>query len=166
MTDEDLDPAAAARVAVEEARYRDRYGTDADSLATPQPDPRTRRDVPLHPRCILGACERTARCTCQPAVAGKDLRGVCMCIDLVFSYSIDARQLIVFSLNRTSCHGHFFLSHPLLSYRSKEQSSPEEEIKMIIINFKSILYNSHEIDQKCNDFLYFHEIRSKRTKNE
>ena len=50
MTDQDLDPAAAARVVVEEARYRGRYRTDADSLATPQPDPRTRRDVPLHPR--------------------------------------------------------------------------------------------------------------------
>ena len=50
MTDEDLDPAAAARVAVEEARYRGRYRADADSLAAPQPDPRSRRDVPLHPR--------------------------------------------------------------------------------------------------------------------
>ena len=50
MANQDLGPAAAARVVVEEARYRGRYGTDADSLATPQPDPRTRRDVPLHPR--------------------------------------------------------------------------------------------------------------------
>ena len=50
MADQDLDLAAAARVAIEGARYRGRYGTDADSLAAPQPDPRTRRDVPLHPR--------------------------------------------------------------------------------------------------------------------
>ena len=50
MANQDLDLAAAARVAVEEARYRGRYRTDADSLATPQPDPRTLRDVPLHPR--------------------------------------------------------------------------------------------------------------------
>ena len=50
MANKDLDLAAAARVAVEGARYRGRYRTDADSLATPQPDPRTRRDVPLHPR--------------------------------------------------------------------------------------------------------------------
>ena len=50
MAIQNLDLAAAARVAVEEARYRGRYRTDADSLATPQPDPRTRRDVPLHPR--------------------------------------------------------------------------------------------------------------------
>ena len=50
MAIQNLDLAADARVAVERARYRGRYGTDADSLATPQPDPRTRRDVPLHPR--------------------------------------------------------------------------------------------------------------------
>ena len=50
MVHQDLDLAAAARFAVEGARYRGRYGTDADSLAAPQPDPRTRRDVPLHPR--------------------------------------------------------------------------------------------------------------------
>ena len=50
MANKDLDLAAAARVAVEGARYRGRCRTDADSLATPQPDPRTRRDVPLHPR--------------------------------------------------------------------------------------------------------------------
>ena len=50
MANQDLGPAAAAYVAVEEARYRGRYRTDADSLATPQPDPRSRRDVPLHPR--------------------------------------------------------------------------------------------------------------------
>ena len=50
MANQDLGLAAAERVAVEEARYRGRYGTDTDSLATPQPDPRTRRDVPLHPR--------------------------------------------------------------------------------------------------------------------
>ena len=51
MAKKDLGLAAAARVAVEEARYRGRYRTDADSLAAPQPDPRSRRDVPLHPRC-------------------------------------------------------------------------------------------------------------------
>ena len=56
MVHQDLDLAAAARVAVEEARYRDRYRTDADSLATPQPDPRTRRDVPLHPRRLRENC--------------------------------------------------------------------------------------------------------------
>ena len=50
MANKDLDPAAAARVAFEEARYRGRYRTDADSLATPQLDPRSRRDVPPHPR--------------------------------------------------------------------------------------------------------------------
>ena len=50
MAIQNLDLAAAARVAVERARYRGRCGTNADSLAAPQPDPRTRRDVPLHPR--------------------------------------------------------------------------------------------------------------------
>ena len=50
MANQDLDPAAAARVAAEEVRHCGRYRTDADSLATPQPDPRSRRDVPLHPR--------------------------------------------------------------------------------------------------------------------
>ena len=50
MVHQDLDLAAAARVAVEGARYRGRYRIDADSLATPQPDPRARRDVPLHRR--------------------------------------------------------------------------------------------------------------------
>ena len=48
MVQQDLYLAAAARVAVERARYRGRYGTDDDSLAAPQPDPRSRRDVPLH----------------------------------------------------------------------------------------------------------------------
>ena len=91
MADQDLDLAAAARVAIEEARYRGRYRTDADSLATPQPDPRSRRDVPLHPRRFG---EKMARCTCEPVVAGKDLRGVCTRIDLVFSYSIDATNCL------------------------------------------------------------------------
>ena len=50
MAIQNLDLAAAARVAVERARYRGRYSADADSLAAPQLDPRTRRDVPLHPR--------------------------------------------------------------------------------------------------------------------
>ena len=42
MANLDLGLAAAACVAVVGAPYRGRYGTDADSLATPQPDPRTR----------------------------------------------------------------------------------------------------------------------------
>ena len=50
MANQDLDLTAVARVAVEGARYRGRYRTDADSLAAPQPDPRARRDVPPHPR--------------------------------------------------------------------------------------------------------------------
>ena len=53
MAIQNLGLAADARVAVERARYRGRCGTDADSLAAPhaaQLDPRTRRDVPLHPR--------------------------------------------------------------------------------------------------------------------
>ena len=54
MVHQDLDPADAARVAVEGARlgarYSGRYRTDTDSLAIPQPDPRARRDVLLHPR--------------------------------------------------------------------------------------------------------------------
>ena len=50
MASQDLDLAAAARVAVEGALYCGRYLTDADSLATPQLDPRSRRDVPPHPR--------------------------------------------------------------------------------------------------------------------
>ena len=48
MANQDLDLAAAARVAVEGARYRGRYRTDTDSLAAPQPDTRARRDVPPH----------------------------------------------------------------------------------------------------------------------
>ena len=56
MASQDLDLAAAARVAVEGARYRGRYRPDADSLVTPQPDPRTRRDVPLHPRRLRENC--------------------------------------------------------------------------------------------------------------
>ena len=43
---------------------------------------------------ILDACEKMARCTCEPVVAGKDLRGVCTRIDLVFSYSIDATNCL------------------------------------------------------------------------
>ena len=46
MANQDLDLAAAVRVAVEEARYRavvDGVRTDADSLATPQPDPGSAR---------------------------------------------------------------------------------------------------------------------------
>ena len=50
MASQDLDLAAAARVAVEGALYCGRYRADADSLATPQLDPRSRRDVPPHPR--------------------------------------------------------------------------------------------------------------------
>ena len=50
MANQDLDLAAAARVAVEGARYRGRYRIDTDSLAAPQPDTRARRDVPPHPR--------------------------------------------------------------------------------------------------------------------
>ena len=108
MVHQDLDLAAAARVAVEEARYRGRYRTDADSLAAPQPDPRARRDVPL----FILACERTARCTCEPAVAGKELRGVCMCIDLVFSYSIDATNCLF--TESDALRSGFFLLDPLL----------------------------------------------------
>ena len=37
----------------------------------------------------VGAYERMARITCEPPVAGKEPRGVCMCIDLVSSSSID-----------------------------------------------------------------------------
>ena len=66
------------------------------TLSPPRSPIRARDEMCLF---ILGACERTARCTCQPAVAGKDLKGVCMCIDLVFSYSIEATNCL--SLNRT-----------------------------------------------------------------
>ena len=109
MANQDLGLAAPARVAVEEARYRGRCGTDADSLAAPQPDPRARDEMCLF---ILGACERTARCTCEPAVAGKDLRGVCMCIDLVFSYSIDATNCLF--TESDALRSRFFPPDPLL----------------------------------------------------
>ena len=54
---------------------------------------------PIRPRdemClfIVGACERMARCTCEPPVAGKEPRGVCMCIDLVSSSSIDDTKTV------------------------------------------------------------------------
>ena len=66
--------------------------TVVDAVLTPTLSPprspiRARDEMCLF---ILGARERIASCTCEPAVAGKELRGVCMCIDLVFSYSIDA----------------------------------------------------------------------------
>ena len=61
------------------------------TLSPPRSPIRARDEMCLF---ILGAREGIARCTCQPAVAGKELRGVCMCIDLVFSYSIDATNCL------------------------------------------------------------------------
>ena len=61
------------------------------ALSPPRSPIRARDEMCLF---ILGAQNRTARCTCEPAVAGKELRGVCMCIDLVFSYSIDATNCL------------------------------------------------------------------------
>ena len=61
------------------------------TLSPPRSPIRARDEMCLF---ILGVCERTARCTCESAAAGKDLRGVCMCIDLVFSYSIDATNCL------------------------------------------------------------------------
>ena len=123
MADQDLDLAAAARVAIEGARYRGRYRTDADSLATPQPDPRSRRDVPLHPR---DACEKMARCTCEPVVAGKDLRGVRMRIDLVFSYSIDATNCLF--AESDALRSRFFSSHPLSKGVAHFREALESEV--------------------------------------
>ena len=61
------------------------------TLSPPRSPIRARDEMCLF---ILGACKGIARCTCQPAVAGKELRDVCMCIDLVFSYSIDATNCL------------------------------------------------------------------------
>ena len=112
MADQDLDLAAAARVAIEGARYRGRYRTDADSLATP---PSPIRALALDEMClfILDACEKMARCTCEPVVAGKDLRGVCMRIDLVFSYSIDATNCLF--TESDALRSRFFPPDPLVS---------------------------------------------------
>ena len=84
---------------------------DAVSMPTLSP-PR----IPIRARdemClfIVGACERTARCTCQPAVVCKELKAVCMCIDLVFSYSIDATNCL-FAESDALRRG-FFLPEPL-----------------------------------------------------
>ena len=46
MVHQDLDLAAAARVAVEGAHHRGRYGTEGDSHAAPRPDPRARLGEP------------------------------------------------------------------------------------------------------------------------
>ena len=81
------------RTGVAAVAYRGRYirYRDSVSLATRRSPIRARDEMCLF---ILGAREKTAHCTCEPAVAGKDLRGVCMCIDLVFSYSIDATNCL------------------------------------------------------------------------
>ena len=42
--------APPARVAVEEALHRGRYGIDADCHAAPRLDPRPRRELPAHRR--------------------------------------------------------------------------------------------------------------------
>ena len=55
MASQDLDLAAAARVAVEGALYCGRYRADADSLATPQLDPRSRRGVPARRGGVSGS---------------------------------------------------------------------------------------------------------------
>ena len=60
---------------------------------------------------ILDACEKMARCTCEPVVAGKDLRGVCTRIDLVFSYSIDATNCLF--TESDALRSRFFLPDPL-----------------------------------------------------
>ena len=99
MVHQDLDLAAAARVAVEALKERATVvGTvSMPTLSPPRSPIRARDEMCLF---IVGACERTACCTCEPVVAGKELRGVCMCIYLVFSCSIST-LLIVFSLNPT-----------------------------------------------------------------
>ena len=45
MVHQDLELAHPGRIVVEEALRRGRCGTDADSHAAPQRDPRTRRDL-------------------------------------------------------------------------------------------------------------------------
>ena len=76
------------------------------TLSPPRSPIRARDEMCLF---ILGACERTARCTCQPAVVCKELTGVCMCIDLVFSYSIDATNCLF--TESDALRSRFFPSH-------------------------------------------------------
>ena len=66
---------------------------------------------------ILDACEKMARCTCEPVVAGKDLRGVCTRIDLVFSYSIDATNCLF--TESDALRSRFFLPDPLTNLNTK-----------------------------------------------
>ena len=83
------------------------------TLSPPRSPIRARDEMCLF---IVGACERTACCTCQPAVACKDLRGVCMCIDLVFSYSIDATNCLF--AESDALKSRFFLQDPLELWQS------------------------------------------------
>ena len=52
MAFQDLDPDPCARVAVEGATHRGRYGTEGDPCAAPRPDPRALLGVPLPPRTL------------------------------------------------------------------------------------------------------------------
>ncbi len=55
-----------------------------------------------------------ASCTCEPVVACKDLRGVCIFIDLMFSYSIDATNGLF--TESDALRSGFFLLESLLKF--------------------------------------------------
>ena len=109
MTDQDLEPGLLRRASPLMKRLTVVDAAPTPTLSPPRSPIRARDKMCLF---ILGACERMARCTCEPAVAGKDLRGVCMCIDLVFSYSIDATNCLFTELD--ALKSRFFSLDPLV----------------------------------------------------
>ena len=89
------------------------------TLSPPRSPIRARDKICLF---IVGAQNKTEPCTCEPAVAGKDLRGVCMCIDLVFSSSIDATNCLF--TESDALRSDFFLPESLLQPSELGTSSP------------------------------------------
>ena len=74
MANQDLDLAAAARVAVEGARYRGRYRTDSDTetLSPPRSPIRARDEMQLQ-MCLLILGAQTARVSHQWQVKSREV---------------------------------------------------------------------------------------------
>jgi hypothetical protein len=88
------------------------------TLSPPRSPIRARDEMCL---LILGAQNKTARCTCEPAVACKELRGVCRLIDLVSSSSIDATNCLFTESDALRSRK---ISVPPLSEKAQHRSAP------------------------------------------
>jgi hypothetical protein len=88
------------------------------TLSPPRSPIRARDEMCL---LILGAQNKTVRCTCEPAVACKELRGACRLIDLVSSSSIDATNCLF--TESDALRSRIFLQEPLSSSSDDETSS-------------------------------------------